>query len=170
MKFFFLLTTKTRLTPIRHTIIKMYIVFSKMNTLQRCWWCQNEITESATTEHVRNCLALKWVAQRKTGVPEDRITYHPHRNVRRFINEGWEEMGRREGERWREREERAPEGGREEKKGRKGKDRGAEGGGTEEERGGVETAEEKEGIGLPEGLPGGRVQNEKRLKIPQWLM
>ena len=88
-----------------------------------------------------NCLALKWVAQRTSGTPEDQITYHPHRNVRRFINEGWEEMGRREEEIWREKEaekrrsgeeegrerkERTPERRRGENKGKKGKDREAE--------------------------------------------
>ena len=55
-------------------------------------------------DHARSCLALKWVAQRKAGTPEDQITYHPHRHVRRFINDGWEELGRKEEERWRERE------------------------------------------------------------------
>ena len=83
---------------------KMHIVFRKMNIVQKCWWCQNVVAEATMQDHARNCLALKWVAQRKAGTPEDQITYHPNRHVRRFIDEGWEEIGRREEERWRERE------------------------------------------------------------------
>ena len=59
--------------------------------------------ESTIQEHARNYLALKWVAQRKSGVPEDKITYQPYRYVPHFINSGWEEMGRKE-ERRRNRE------------------------------------------------------------------
>ena len=62
------------------------------------------VAETTMQDHARNCLALKWVAQRKAGTPENEITYHPHRHVRKFINDGWEEMGKREEKRWRERE------------------------------------------------------------------
>ena len=72
-------------------------------------------------DHARNCLALKWVARRKAGTPEDQITYHPHRHVRKFINEGWEELGRREEKRWRERE--AEEQRREEERRRRERQR-----------------------------------------------
>ena len=86
--------------PIKHTKnIKMYINFSKMNTMQKCWWCQNVEGESTIQEHARNCLALKWLDQRKSGVLEHRITYRTHRHVRHFINKGWEEIGRKNEER-----------------------------------------------------------------------
>ena len=73
------------------------------------------------SEHAKISLALKWVAQRKAGIPEDRFTYHPHRHVRCFINEGWEEMGRREEERRKERE--AEERRREEERERQKEER-----------------------------------------------
>ena len=79
------------------------------------------VGESTIQEHSRNCLALKLVARRKSGVPEDRITYHPHRHVRHFINKGWEEIGRKEEER--RRNEEAEERRREAEKERKERQR-----------------------------------------------
>ena len=100
-----------------------------MNTLQKCWWCQNVVAEATMQDHARSCLALNWVAQRKAGTPEDQITYHPHRHVRWFINKGWEELGRKE---------RAPKGGRGEKKREQNKDGEAGRGGATENREEVE--------------------------------
>ena len=82
---------------------------------------QNVVAEATIQDHAKGCLALKWVAQRQAGIPENQITYHPHRHVRRFINEGWEELGRREEERWRERE--AEKRGREEERERRERQR-----------------------------------------------
>ena len=92
-----------------------------MNPTKKCWWCQNSVVESTTANYVKNCLALKWVAQGKSGVPEKEITYHPHRHVCHFIKEGWEVMRRKEEERrkGREADERRRERQREEEKRRR---------------------------------------------------
>ena len=79
IKIFFvpLLTNKTRLTLIRHTNINMHIVFSRMNRLQRCWWCQNEIAEAAMAERAKNCLAVEWVAPCSQNVDVNGPTMDP---------------------------------------------------------------------------------------------
>ena len=98
------------------------------------------------TDHAKHFLEPKWVSQKKSGAPEDQITYHLYLHVRKFIYR-------------REAEERAIErGGEDRRLQNRLKKRGAK-----YNQGGMETIKKGKRSGLPKRMPEGRLQIKKEL-------